>query len=46
VEERGCWSSTTLVTDPTSAWGVSLGFGLVGDSFKTTDLYVWPVRDG
>ena len=40
------WSSTTFVNDPNDVWGVSLGFGFLGNGLKSSDFYSWPVRGG
>jgi len=40
------WSSTTYEHTTFVAWGVSMLNGRVHDSFKTSGLYVWPVRGG
>ncbi|MFQ5525232.1 MAG: DUF1566 domain-containing protein [Thermoanaerobaculia bacterium] len=46
VQSSGYWSSTTNVTTPANAWGVSLLSGGVGSAFKGLPFYVWPVRGG
>jgi len=40
------WSSTTFAPDPSSAWGVHLGFGFASDVFKYSYGFVWPIRGG
>ena len=40
------WSSTTNAGTPTNAWYVDLGIGGFGQTAKTLDFHVWPVRGG
>jgi hypothetical protein len=41
------WSSTSLASGPTKAWGLArYGGNLYDDIDKNTDHYVWPVRGG
>lgn len=40
-----CWSSTTYANDTDHAWLIGLN-GIVGNSHKTNDNCVWPVRGG
>jgi len=40
------WSSATYVQNPSIAWLAGLGTSLIGSTDKTSNFYVWPVRDG
>ncbi|MBI5048403.1 MAG: DUF1566 domain-containing protein [Deltaproteobacteria bacterium] len=40
------WSSTTYAGSTTSAWRVSMWYGYMSGTDKTSTFYVWPVRAG
>lgn len=40
------WASTTVAYNPSSAWIVSLFYGIVYPDDKTSGYFVWPVRGG
>jgi hypothetical protein len=40
------WSATTWSTDPTVAWDVSFGTGVVANTSKNVFHYIWCVRGG
>ncbi len=44
VQSSFYWSGTSRAGSPDYAWGVSMYNGGVGNSNKTYDGYVWPVR--
>ena len=46
VQSDGYWSSSTHASDPSYAWGVHFGNGLVSNAGKSSDYYVWCVRGG
>ena len=46
VQSSLYWSSTTDAGFTNLAWFVSLGSGGVSNAFKTSTVYVWPVRGG
>jgi hypothetical protein len=46
VQSSYYWSSTTYDYDPDFAWYVGMLDGLVGYDFKSSLVYVWPVRGG
>jgi len=45
VQSNYYWSSTTYADITNFAWAVSLSYGNDSSDFKTSSLYVWPVRD-
>jgi len=45
VKSDWYWSSTTYVTNTGFAWVVGLKDGGVSIVYKTSNYYVWPVRD-
>jgi len=46
VQSDYYWSSTTHVSNTSSAWDVNFYYGDVGSYDKTNDNYVWCVRGG
>jgi hypothetical protein len=46
VQSNYYWSSTTIASNPSDAWVVSLNFGGVYAYGKTFNFFVWPVRGG
>ena len=46
VQSSGYWSATTFASDPSGAWDVVFGNGVVGDDDKTDGYFVWCVRGG
>ena len=46
VQSAGYWSAATLADNPTFAWFVNFGNGLVSDLSKTDAIRAWCVRGG
>ena len=46
VQSSYYWSGSTYASFPSSAWYVSMIFGVVDDYDKSCTYYVWPVRGG
>ena len=46
VQSHGYWSSSSNAYNPNYAWYVYMLNGGLDASFKTSDIYVWPVRGG
>lgn len=46
VQTESYWTSTTFHDNKYHAWIISMRYGNVGNSKKTADNYIWPVRAG
>jgi hypothetical protein len=47
ITDGNYWSSTTVVYDTSTAWGVGIKYGLAYNTYKVNiSFYVWPVRGG
>ena len=46
VQSSYYWSGSTGADSTDGAWSVDMGSGYVGNVYKTSSYYVWPVRSG
>jgi len=46
VQSSNYWSSTTVVGSLNAAWEMNINDGTPGGVFKSTPIFVWPVRGG
>jgi hypothetical protein len=46
VQNTGYWLSTTYSPDTSVAWLLNMNLGAVSYTFKTSYIFVWPVRGG